>query len=382
MKPPEDLIRLGRLFQQGGARLYAVGGWVRDGLLGREQGDLDLACAAVPEKLSAMGLALWERSAGLASYTLAWGNRRCELTCFRRESCRDNGTHRPQRVETGVTLQEDALRRDFTVNALYLDLVTGEIIDPTGGLQDLAAGRLVTPRAPEAVFSEDAQRILRLARFWAKLAMEPEEKTLAAAKARVGTLDALEPARIGAELKAILPIQNGAKRLYDLGAWPLLWPEGTITEGACEQCEDLPPDAVLRMAALLWHSGIPTAKDRLMFLQFSRQEAQRAEMLLQPRPEGLADFRAMLLLGDGVGWTAIHGEGGELLSENLPASPDALPISGQEMLAASGRKPGPWMGAMKRKLWRSVLENPQMNDKNKLLEEMCRGLGDGERADL
>ena len=382
MKPPEDLVRLGRLFQQNGARLYAVGGWVRDGLLGREQGDLDLACAAVPETLSAMGLALWERSAGLASYTLAWGERRCELTCFRRESCRDNGAHRPRRVETGVTLEEDALRRDFTVNALYLDLVTGEILDPTGGLGDLARKRLVTPREPGAVFSEDALRILRLARFWAKLGMEPEEKTLAAARARVGTLDALEPARLGAELKLLLPIPGGAERLRRLNAWPVLWPEGTVTEAACKRAEALPPDAVLRMAGLLWYSGIPTGMDRLMALQWSRQEARRVEMLLRPRPEKTAELRALLLSGDGAGWVAVHGEGGELLRENLPASPDELPISGQEMLALSGKKPGPWMGEMKRKLWQRVLEDPQMNDREKLMEALRHGLDRGECEDL
>lgn len=183
-----------------GERAWLVGGAVRDLALARIPKDADLACAAVPEVLER----LFPRThaVGRAFGTVVVhtpGGLDVQITTFRGESEYVDG-RRPERVHFGRSLEEDAERRDFTCNALYLDPLDDSLRDPTGGLVDLAAGKLRCVGDPERRFAEDGLRLLRLVRFAAEFALAIEPATRAAAGVAGAALRGVSAERVLAEL--------------------------------------------------------------------------------------------------------------------------------------------------------------------------------------
>ncbi len=171
-----EMVRIGPVaeelagrFAAAGHRLYLVGGSVRDALLGRDAGDLDFTTDARPDAVLAL-LAGWADAVwdtGIAFGTV--GARRrgtiVEITTFRADAY-DRVTRNPV-VAFGDTIEDDLGRRDFTVNAMAVELTADErrFVDPHGGLAALAAGVLDTPATPEESFADDPLRMLRAARF-------------------------------------------------------------------------------------------------------------------------------------------------------------------------------------------------------------------------
>jgi len=199
-----------------GQRAWLVGGAVRDLALGLVPAEIDLASAAAPDEVErvfehtvAVGKAFGTIVVRAPPGAPAAGAPASpgapidvQVTTFRS----DHGSsdqRRPDRVEYGRTLEEDARRRDFTCNALYLDPLTDEFRDPTGGLADLERRLLRTVGDPRARFTEDGLRLLRLARFSAGLGLTVEPETLAAARGSAAALAGVSPERVLAEFTAI-----------------------------------------------------------------------------------------------------------------------------------------------------------------------------------
>ncbi len=220
---PPELARAARAVAEtlraAGQRAWLVGGAVRDLVLGGQPQDADLASAARPEELErlfpethAVGRAFGTvvvRSAGLD----------VQVTTFRAESGYDDA-RRPTHVHFSASLEEDAARRDFTCNALYLDPLTDELCDPTGGLEDLAARRLRCVGDPGTRFAEDGLRLLRLARLAAQHDLEVEEGTLAGARGALEALRGVSPERVLAEFVRIAEGARPARAvtlLHELG---------------------------------------------------------------------------------------------------------------------------------------------------------------------
>ena len=185
-----------------GFRAWIVGGAVRDLVLGRKPKDADLASAAPPETVER----LFDRTHAVGK---AFGTVRVhlegtelEVTTFRHEGRYADG-RRPEEVAWGATPEEDARRRDFTANALYLDPLNDELLDPTGGLDDIAAGRLRCVGDPAERFAEDGLRLWRLARFGARYEWDVEPATLSAARASLEALRGVSAERVFAELVAL-----------------------------------------------------------------------------------------------------------------------------------------------------------------------------------
>ena len=183
------------LLEQAGYRAYAVGGCVRDTLLGRTPGDWDVTTAARPEQV----LTLFDGYAiptGLkhGTVTVRAGEMHIEVTTFRAD-----GTYtdhrRPDQVFFSDRLEEDLCRRDLTVNAMAMDL-RGHITDLYGGREDLEAGILRCVGEPERRFEEDALRILRTLRFAAVLGFSVEPRTDAALRVKAPLLRCIAPERI------------------------------------------------------------------------------------------------------------------------------------------------------------------------------------------
>lgn len=226
-----ELKRLAKLFPPE-RPLYAVGGCVRDEILGREVFDIDLTSACLQEEAEkyakAAGMRVLLGSKRLGTVMIK-GEKSYEYTPFRVDSYpAGSGVHKPASVRFTEDMEEDARRRDFTVNALYYDILRGDTLDLLGGKADLDARLLRAVDDPRRVLGEDGLRIMRLYRFVAVLGFSAEEKTAAAAREMSGLLGDIAPERIRVELDKLLAGEHAAEGLRGLigcGAMRVIMPE-------------------------------------------------------------------------------------------------------------------------------------------------------------
>lgn len=217
----------------GGWRAWIVGGAVRDLARGVTPKDVDLVSAAPPEAVEE----LFERTVGVGR---AFGIVRVlldgaalEVATFRSERGYADA-RRPDEVRYGASVEEDAARRDFTCNALYLDPATDELADPTGGLADLEAGVLRCVGDPAERFREDGLRLLRMARFEASLDLTLAPGTIEAARSAADSLRGVSAERVFEELSRILAGPRAARALRTLASADLLarsmpaWAEASV----------------------------------------------------------------------------------------------------------------------------------------------------------
>lgn len=204
-----------------GQRGWIVGGTPRDLALGREVHDLDMASAATPEHVESLGLRTFPAGRAFGTVGVLAGEITIQHTTFRSERGYTDA-RRPDVVQFGATLAEDASRRDFTCNALYLDPLTDEFEDPEGGLADLARGVLRCVGEARARFEEDGLRLVRLARFAAALELAPAPDVLAAARDARDALRGVSPERVLAELETLFARPRSTRALALLAECDLL----------------------------------------------------------------------------------------------------------------------------------------------------------------
>ncbi len=201
------LIPLEDAFVKAGQELYLVGGFVRNRILGLPVSDIDLCGTATPDEAISLaqraGYKASLRSCELGTVDLI-GDQRAEYTPFRVESYAAGGSHRPVQVSFTRDICLDARRRDFTVNALYQRICTGEIVDPLFGMEDLKQKHLRACGVCAAdTLADDGLRILRMVRFCAELGFLPDDDLLLASQAYAKNLKALSPSRIYGEWQRI-----------------------------------------------------------------------------------------------------------------------------------------------------------------------------------
>ncbi|WP_022705795.1 CCA tRNA nucleotidyltransferase [Paracoccus zeaxanthinifaciens] len=199
-----DLRRVLGVLTRDGARAWLVGGAVRNALLDQPVDDIDIATDALPQRVMAMaadaGLRAVPTGIDHGTVTLVAGGKGYEITTLRRDVETD-GRHAV--VSFSDDLAEDAARRDFTMNALYAG-PDGAVLDPMGGLPDLAARRLRFVGDPERRIAEDYLRILRFFRFLAWYGDDADPQAVDACAALAGGLDRIARERIGAEMRKLL----------------------------------------------------------------------------------------------------------------------------------------------------------------------------------
>ena len=277
IKIDERLRRLGRTFYEAGEQVYAVGGYVRNQLADLPVTDIDIAGTATYESLSRIltdtsAYGVIERNRALGTVEIhvygAPQTLKCEYTAFRCDSYR-GGEHTPTSVSFTRDINKDALRRDFTVNAIYADLITGEITDPTAGIQDLKLRTLRT--VCPSVFTEDGLRIMRLFRFASQLDWDIDDATLKSAKANAALLKDISKERIFEELRMILtsdtkyplsprrPLAFHLSRMADCGVYEYIFNGAHVTDASIELCGRVESDLALRFSALLSDSDDPRA---------------------------------------------------------------------------------------------------------------------------
>lgn len=260
---------------------------MRDALLGRLGDDLDFCTDARPEQTLAVvkgwADAIWETGRDFGTIGVQKNGLRIEITTFRAEAY--DGVTRNPVVEYGSNLLDDLRRRDFTINAMAVSLPAHRFTDPYGGLADLAAGVIRTPAAPEQSFGDDPLRMLRAARFVAKLRFTVDPAVVRAMTAMAGDLERITAERIRDEFTKLLcgadPVA-GLRLLVDTGLADRFLPELsglkleidehaqhkdvyehtlTVVSNAIRLEGDAGADFVLRMAALMHDVGKPATKD-------------------------------------------------------------------------------------------------------------------------
>ncbi len=280
---------IGALFSDAGARLYLVGGVVRDAVLGRSSSDLDFTTDALPDQIesivSGWADAVWTTGKRFGTIGIAvrgakvgdpdGPDRLLEITTHRAEAY--HADSRKPDVVFADAVEADLSRRDFTVNAMALSLPDLTLIDPFDGLADLAAGRLRTPLSPEESFSDDPLRMLRAARFIAGYELTPDDALTAAVTALRSRLEIVSDERIRAELDKLLVVPRPGPGLWFLvhtGLAEEFLPE--LPALALEQdpihrhkdvlahtiavIEKTSPDRLLRLAALFHDVGKPKTR--------------------------------------------------------------------------------------------------------------------------
>ena len=268
-----------------GYAAYAVGGCVRDSLLGRTPQDWDLCTSARPEQV----LALFGEGqcipTGLqhGTVTIKYGGQLYETTTFRTEGAYTDGRH-PDEVHFVPDVRQDLARRDFTINAMAYNDAEG-LIDPFGGQQDLQQGILRAVGDPATRFEEDALRILRLYRFAARFGFAIDPPTGQAARELCAHLDCVSVERIEEELSKLLEASAPATYLDEkilkviipeLSA-PALQAAKPVVDACPAGTEDLP----VRWAALLMSLGEDGTRKALKRLRCSNACIEQTAVLVR-----------------------------------------------------------------------------------------------------
>ena len=281
-----------------GHAAYAVGGCVRDSLLGQAPHDWDLCTSARPEQVMALFGEEKCIPTGLqhGTVTVKQGGRLYETTTFRTEGAYSDGRH-PDAVCFVPDVREDLARRDFTINAMAYSAEEG-LIDPFGGRDDLAAHLVRAVGEPERRFEEDALRILRLYRFAARFGFAIDPATGAAARALGPHLDCVSAERIQEELLKLLAAPRPGSYLEPAVlavVLPELEPEKQPKRFAelCRTIDRIEPTAEnvpARLAALLWPLGEAGARKALRKLKCSNALTDEVTALEREAGGGAGSF--------------------------------------------------------------------------------------------
>ena len=409
-KPVETA--LSRL-ETAGFSAFAVGGCVRDHVLGFTPHDYDICTAATPEEMQRVfqGERTIETGLKHGTLTVLLGGMPLEITTFRVDGAYSDGRH-PDSVRFTARVEDDLSRRDFTINAMAYSPVAG-LVDPFGGQADCKAGIIRCVGDPAARFGEDALRILRALRFSARLSFPIETATAQAVRDGRSQLSHVSRERIAVELTGML---QGGHAAEILSSFPevieTVLPElGPLMRGddwllTLKTISPAPKEADLRWAALLLHCGADaessakTAHDILKSLKMSvkmmdtvselvnfqcadlRPETMQ-EMLMLVGPERLGQ---LILLRQAVRTAeekespdaiardteALKEKLSSLLKENACYTLSQLAVNGKDMAALGLR--GPAIGETLHALLLQVVRRQVENERDALLNMVKRTL--------
>lgn len=400
---PEAVRGIAERLERAGYATWAVGGAVRDALLGVSRSDWDLATAARPETVRKMFRPSYPIGIQFGTVGVRGADGLVyEVTTFRRDIETD-GRHAV--VEYADEIEEDLARRDFTVNAIAYHPLREEYLDPFGGRADLQRGRLRCVGDASQRFAEDYLRVLRGLRFAGRYGLRIEAATWEALAAAVPRLPRLSGERVREELLKVLgaPRPSPSLGLYrESGALTVIAPElaGIANEEWTRQLraiDYLPARRwLLRLALLLAPAG-PGVEGLLGRLRFSNAETRAVTALVRaldlrlPAATDVVGARRWLnevTPARGRDALRLHiarrrgGPGGgrdgtdlaesarrilEVMRRHDPVTLSDLAIDGNDIQTALGLSAGPEVGRLLQRCLEAVIENPELNQQEDLL---------------
>ncbi len=258
MHIPAQIEYMLRKLGDNGFEAYLVGGCVRDFLLGGTPCDYDITTSATPEETISVFAGDRVIPTGLkhGTVTVLYDGMAAEITTYRTETTYTDGRH-PDKVEFSRNIKDDLCRRDFTVNAMAMD-IGGNIIDLYGGKDDLEKGIIKAVGNPYERFTEDALRILRAFRFAAKLGFDIEKETLDAAASLASRLSFVSRERIFVELEKLLCGMAAGKILkimFEKRIFDCIFEKPVINFSVLDVIDTLPCRADVRLAALFLYDN-------------------------------------------------------------------------------------------------------------------------------
>lgn len=417
-----------------GFEAYAVGGCVRDSILGRVPDDWDITTSAKPEEVKGLFGRTVDTGLVHGTVTVLVGGTGYEVTTYRIDGEYEDARH-PSSVEFTGSLEEDLKRRDFTINAMAYSEKDG-LIDLFGGMEDLQRHVIRCVGDPRLRFGEDALRILRAVRFAAQLGFAVEEETKGAIRELAGTLKVISAERIQVEIVKMLVSQRPQmwEMVWEMGITKVIMPEFDLmmeTEQntphhmynvgvhTLKVMEHVRGDKVLRLAALLHDVGKPKMRTTdengrdhfkrhaeagqeiagmiMKRLKFDNDTTNKVLKLvywhdLRPKVEAAAIRRAMYHVGvdlfplllelqvaDTMGKSMHHRQEKlqltdymkqvyeEIMAKEQCVSLKDLALTGSDLIEM-GMKPGPRIGEVLNAALSEVLERPEHNSKEYLMQ--------------
>ena len=390
---PGAAALLTRLHAAGHAA-YAVGGCVRDSLLGQTPHDWDLCTSATPEQVLELFGETHCIPTGLqhGTVTVKHGGELYEITTFRTEGAYSDGRH-PDHVAFVPDVKEDLARRDFTINAMAYNAEEG-LIDPFGGQSDLAAGIVRAVGEPQRRFEEDALRILRLYRFAARFGFAIDPATGQAARALCRHLDCVSEERIAEELSRLLAAPAPGTYL-EAEVLAVIFPELDAAElpesrRILDALEPGMEHVPVRLAALLCPLGEAGARAALRRLKCSNALTGTVATLVREAAAGMpgaaltltakrflsrydlatiTDLTALCSAQhpeQAEAFAALQQEAARLVETNACCRINQLAVNGRDLMDA-GIRPGPGLRRVLDALLEQVLTGQLPNEKAALL---------------
>ena len=372
---PGYAVEMLNTIKNAGCEAYAVGGSVRDAVLGKKPTDIDITTSATPEKI----MGLFPRSVltggKYLTVTALHGGGKAEITPFRSESGYSD-SRRPDEVHVASGLEEDLKRRDFTVNTLCFD---GErVIDLLGGIADIKAKLIRCVGEPERRFDEDALRIMRAFRFSAQLGFEIEPRTLSAALSLSPKLREISVERVRDELikTALSPAPERISPLLECGALSFL---KLSISPLLPMVKNVGRDEITRLAAFFYACG-REAVGLIKLPARLKRDIQGVFAVLDSLPpaEETAVKREMSRFSAGV-FAAVAEIAEKLLGKTgrysdicrtvvesgAPYRVSDLAVSGGDLKSAG--VPDRQIGAVLQILLDAVIEDPRLNERDTLI---------------
>ena len=434
MNLPADVSKIINILESNGHEAYAVGGCVRDCILGKVPHDWDITTSALPEQVKALFQRTFDTGIEHGTVTVLMSGIGYEVTTYRVDGKYEDGRH-PKEVTFTASLEEDLKRRDFTINAMAYNDSKG-LVDLFGGKEDLEAGIIRAVGNPEERFTEDALRMLRALRFSAQLGFEIEQATYQAICDLAPTLEKISAERIQVEMVKLVTSDHPERirDVYETGLTKIFFPEFdammecdqvnkhhmyTVGEHTIVSMGLSPADKVIRLAMMLHDIAKPVCKTtddkgqnhfkmhpvegekmaravlrRLKFdndttdkvCNLVRNHDDRPEinernvrrMIIRVKQENFQDLLAVKR-ADCLAQSMYHREEKlayiaelERVFNEVVAAGDCLKIkdlkiNGKDLLAM-GVPQGQKIGEILTTLFDEVVENPQLNEREYLLQ--------------
>lgn len=410
---PEKVKYILETIMEAGYEAYAVGGCIRDSILGRIPDDWDITTSADPYQIKELFGRTIDTGIKHGTVTVMLDKEGFEVTTYRIDGEYEDGRH-PKEVTFTANLIEDLKRRDFTINAMAYNETNG-LVDAFHGLEDMEQKVIRCVGCAKERFREDALRMMRAVRFSAQLGCRIEAETAKAMKALAANLSQISAERIQAELTklALSPHPEYLRIAYETGITAVVLPEfdclmeteqkspcyyQNIGEYTLQAMKEAAPERTLRFALLFHALGEEMTGKIMRRLKFDNEAVTIVTKLVRfhdfeviPVPPNVR--RAMMITGEEifplllkvkkaklqaqkeseriekeVQLQAVYEVYEKVLQEGQCVSLKTLQVSGQDLIECCDMKPGRELGEMLRQLLEQVIEEPERNSRECLLD--------------